>query len=90
MMGILDFTRGRVMSRVGARFQTSLDKRVFDAVMRKSAIKPDERSDTGLKDLQSVQKLMTSPLLMAFFDLPWTPIFLFGIAIFHPWLAGSF
>ena len=43
MMGILDFTRGRVMSRVGARFQTSLDKRVFDAVMRKSAIKTDER-----------------------------------------------
>lgn len=95
MMGILDFTRGRVMSRVGARFQTSLDKRVFDAVMRKSAIKPDERADTGLKDLESVQKLMTSPVLMAFFDLPWTPIFLFGIAIFHPWLgmlavAGGF
>ena len=95
MMGILDFTRGRVMSRVGARFQTSLDKRVFDAVMRKSAIKPDERADTGLKDLESVQKLMTSPVLMAFFDLPWTPIFLFGIAIFHLWLgmlavAGGF
>ena len=95
MMGILDFTRGRVMSRVGARFQTSLDKRVFDAVMRKSAIKPDERADTGLKDLESVQKLMTSSVLMAFFDLPWTPIFLFGIAIFHPWLgmlavAGGF
>ena len=38
---------------------------------------------------------MTSPVLMAFFDLPWTPIFLFGIAIFHPWLgmlavAGGF
>ena len=38
---------------------------------------------------------MTSSVLMAFFDLPWTPIFLFGIAIFHPWLgmlavAGGF
>jgi len=24
---------------------------------------------------------------MAGFDIPWTPFFLFGIAIFHPWLA---
>ncbi|MEL7179851.1 MAG: type I secretion system permease/ATPase, partial [Pseudomonadota bacterium] len=29
MMGILDFVRGRVMGRVGARFQADLDRRVF-------------------------------------------------------------
>ena len=40
MMGILDFTRGRIMARVGARFQDDLDRRVFDAVVRKSAVAP--------------------------------------------------
>ena len=40
VMGILDFTRGRIMARVGARFQARLDRRVFDAVVRKSAIAP--------------------------------------------------
>ncbi len=90
VMGILDFTRGRIMARVGARFQSRLDRRVFDAVIRKSAVAPDEQSQSSLADLESVQRLMTSPVLMAFFDLPWTPIFVAGIFIFHPmlgWLA---
>ncbi len=87
MMGFLDYARSRIMARVGARFQSRLDRRVFDAVMRKSAIAPDQRSGTGLRDLESVQRLLTSPGLMAFFDIPWTPFFLFGIALFHPWLG---
>mgnify|MGYP001043528420 CR=1 FL=1 len=38
MMGLLDYARGRIMARAGARFQARLDKRVFDAVMRKNAL----------------------------------------------------
>ena len=87
MMGLLDYARGRVMGRVGARFQDRLDRRVFDAVVRKAAVQPDERTMTGLADLESVQRLITSPVLMSMFDLPWTPIFLAGIWIFHPWLG---
>ncbi len=87
IMGILDFTRGRVMARVGARFQSDLDRRVFDAVIRKSAVAPDVKTQTGLADLEAVQRLITSPVLMAFFDMPWTPIFFAGIFIFHPMLG---
>jgi ATP-binding cassette subfamily C protein len=87
MMGILDYARGRVMARVAARFQAAMDVRVFDAVMRRAAVKPDELSATGLKDLESIQRLMSSPVLMAFFDMPWTPFFIAGIFVFHPWLG---
>ncbi|MDU8912611.1 type I secretion system permease/ATPase [Aestuariicoccus sp. MJ-SS9] len=87
MMGLLDYVRGRVMGRVAARFQSKLDTRVFDAVVRRSAVQPDELAATGLRDLESVQRLMSSPVLMAIFDIPWTPVFLFGIALFHPWLG---
>lgn len=87
MMGLMDYTRGRIMARVGARFQAKLDRRVFDAVVRKAAVAPDENTATGLRDLESIQRLITSPVLMAFFDLPWTPVFLAGIALFHPWLG---
>lgn len=87
VMGILDYTRGRVMARVGARFQADLDRRVFDAVVRKSVVAPDVKTQTGLADLESVQRLMTSPVLMAAFDLPWTPVFFAGIFIFHPILG---
>lgn len=87
MMGLLDYSRGRIMARVGARFQATLDRRVFDAMIRRSAVAPDPVAQTGLVDLESVQRLMASPVLMAGFDMPWTPIFLAGIALFHPWLG---
>lgn len=87
MMGLLDYSRGRIMGRVGARFQARLDRRVFNAVVRKAALKPDESTETGLRDLEAVQRLMTSPVLMAVFDIPWSMVFLTAIFIFHPWLG---
>ena len=87
MMGLLDYSRGRIMGRIGARFQSALDERVFKAVLRRAAIASDAKTSTGLRDLEAVQKLLTSPVFTAIFDLPWTPFFLFGIAIFHPWLG---
>ncbi len=87
VMGLLDYSRGRIMARAGARFQSALDRRVFDAMVRRSAVAPDASAQTGLADLESVQRLISSPVLMAGFDLPWTPIFLAGIALFHPWLG---
>lgn len=87
VMGILDYARGRIMARAGARFQAALDKRVFDAMIRRSAQAPDPAAQTGLSDLESVQRLISSPVLMAAFDMPWTPVFLVGIALFHPWLG---
>lgn len=87
MMGVLDYSRGRIMARVGARFQAMLDRRVFDAMIRRSAVAPDPNAQTGLADLESVQRLIASPVLMTVFDIPWTPLFLAGISLFHPWLG---
>ncbi|KPD11666.1 type I secretion system permease/ATPase [Phaeobacter sp. 11ANDIMAR09] len=87
MMGLLDYVRGRVLARIGARFQAALDKRVFDAAVRRSAVAQDPVAQTATADLEAIQRLMSSPVLGAGFDLPWTPLFLAGIALFHPWLG---
>lgn len=88
VMGILDYARGRVLARIGARFQTLLDRRVFSAVLRANARgRGTEGTESGLRDLESVQRLLTSPVLTAVFDIPWTPVFLGGIFLFHPWLG---
>lgn len=88
MMGILDYARGRIMGRAGARFQSRLDRRVFEASIRASgrADTPGEAA-TALRDLESVQRAITSPSLMAVFDLPWSPIYFAGIFLFHPFLG---
>jgi PrtD family type I secretion system ABC transporter len=88
MMGILDFVRGRVMGRVGARFQATLDRRVFAASMRGTTTgRAGRQAASGLRDLESVQKLMTSPALMSVFDLPFAPLFFVGIFVFHSWMG---
>ncbi len=87
MMALLDFARGRILARVGARFQSRLDRRVFDAVIRKTALRGSEETASGLRDLESIQRLFTSPAFSAAFDIPWTPFFIFGIFLFHPWLG---
>ena len=81
-MGLLDHARARVLSRAGARFQALLDKRVFDAVLRRS-VAPSERTkpESGLRDLETIQRVLSSPAPFALFDIPWTPIFLFGISL---------
>ena len=88
MMGILDFVRGRVMGRVGARFQARMDRRVFGAVLKATTLNRAPReAATGLRDLEATQRLITSPALMAVFDLPFVPLFFWGIFIFHPGLG---
>ncbi|MES0864781.1 type I secretion system permease/ATPase [Ruegeria sp. SCPT10] len=91
LMAMLDFARGRIVARFGARFQSKLDERVFDATLRRS-LNPQARSApaTALRDLESIQNLCSSPVLLAVMDIPWTPVFLAAIFIFHPllgWLA---
>jgi len=91
LMAMLDFARGRIVARFGARFQSQLDERVFDATMRRSLI-PQIRSApaTALRDLEAIQGLCSSPVLLAVMDIPWTPVFLAAIFLFHPllgWLA---
>lgn len=88
MMGFMDYARGRVLARAGAIFQTLLDHRVFSAVLRQAGLAAGRLGpNTGLRDLEAVQRLFSSPALFAVFDVPWTPVFLLAIFIFHPWLG---
>ena len=87
-MGMLDYARGRIMARIGARFQSLLDHRVFSAVLKQAGLAAGRQGpNTGLRDLEAVQRLLSSPALFAVFDIPWTPIFLLAIFVFHPWLG---
>ncbi|MFN3969767.1 MAG: type I secretion system permease/ATPase [Gemmobacter sp.] len=87
-MGLLDHARGRVMGRLAARFQDRLDRRVFEASVRRLSVLPnDPVAATGTRDLEAVQRLMASPVLLALFDIPWTPLFIAAIFVFHPMLG---
>lgn len=87
-MGFLDHARGRIMARIGARIQETLDRRVFSASVRRLTVAPgDPAALAAQRDLESIQRLWGSPVLLAIFDIPWTPLFIGAIFIFHPWMG---
>jgi ATP-binding cassette subfamily C protein len=89
-MGVLDYARARVMSRIGARIQEKLDRRVFAAAIKRMALIPnDPLAMAAQRDLEAIQRLWASPVLIALFDIPWAPMFLAAIFAFHPLLGWA-
>ncbi|WP_323041292.1 type I secretion system permease/ATPase [Gemmobacter sp.] len=92
MMGLLDWARGRLLTRMGAQFQARLDRRVFNAILKRSVSDQqiDEKTGSGqqLKDLEAINRFYASPVFASLFDAPWTPVFLIGLGYFHPWIGG--
>lgn len=89
LMGIIDLARNRVMSRVSARFQERMEARVFEASLRDGAATGNAAMVRGgLRELDSLQRLVASPLLLAIFDIPFAPLFLGAVFILHPVLGA--
>ena len=92
IMGLLDWARGRLLTRMGAQFQARLDRRVFNAILKRSVSDQqiDEKTGSGqqLKDLEAINRFYASPVFASLFDAPWTPVFLIGLGYFHPWIGG--
>lgn len=87
-MGLIDHARARIMARIGARMQDRLDRRVFAAALKVLTLTPnDATAIAAQRDLEAVQRLWASPVLLAVFDIPWIPMFLLAIFAFHPLLG---
>ncbi|MEK6216086.1 MAG: ABC transporter transmembrane domain-containing protein [Boseongicola sp.] len=86
---LLENARGRVMARAGARIQSHLNEPVIRSVLQRAALHRGAQSGS-LQDLDAVRGFLSSPVMLALFDVPWTPLFLAAIFIFHAllgWLA---
>jgi len=88
MMGVLDYARGRVLARAGAKLQARLDARVLRAALKRSA-SPEARSRpmAGPQEVEAIQRFASGTAPFAFFDAPWTPVFLAVLFLFH-WMLG--
>jgi ATP-binding cassette subfamily C protein len=83
--GVLDLIRGRILVRIGASLDESLDTRVFDTVAR-LPLKAGHRNDGMLpiRDLDSIRSFLSGLGPVAMFDLPWMPFYIAICFMFHP------
>lgn len=90
--GLLDFIRVRILNRLGARFEEKASGPIFDSVMRRKVAGRASPGDNMMSDLNSFRDFLSGNTLIAFFDSPWVPIYLFVLFVLHPYLGllGTF
>lgn len=87
-LGVLDFVRGRMLSRIGRAIDQALSPRVYEAVVR-LPLKSMSVSDglQPIRDLDQLRSFLSSPGPTALFDLPWIPLYLGLCFLFHFWIG---
>ena len=85
--GLMEFVRSRMLVRAGLQFDSILSRPLFDRVARMQLVNPNGGARTALGDADKVRSFITGQGVLAFFDVPWTPIFLMLCFAFHPWLG---
>jgi len=83
--GYFDALRSRMLCRVATMFDAGLQESIHTALatLPLRGVKP-VLLQQPLRDLDQVRAFMSSMGPTAFLDMPWIPIFLIGLFMFHP------
>ena len=86
-------SRTSLLVRTGTRLDSLLNARVFNASFM-AALNPSGASpERSLSDLTEIRQFLTGQAIFAFFDAPWTPIYMVVLFFLHPilgWVAIGF
>src|ERR1700754_4094000 len=85
MQGYFDALRSRMLCRVATLFDAGLQANIHTALatLPLRGVKP-MLMQQPLRDLDQIGAFMSSMGPTAFLDMPWIPIFLIGLFLFHP------
>src|SRR5215831_14991871 len=89
--GSLEALRARVLVRGGARFENVLRSPLFEASFMATLGRRSGAGDAqAFRDSDVVREFLTGAAVLAFFDIPWVPLFVAASFLLHPifgWLA---
>ena len=85
VQGYFDAMRARMLSRIATMFDGSLQGSIHAALaaLPLHGVKP-VLMQQPLRDLDQVRTFMSGMGPTAFLDMPWIPVFLIGLFLFHP------
>jgi ATP-binding cassette subfamily C exporter for protease/lipase len=93
VMAVSDWTRSRVLVRAGLQLDETLGTRVFNSSFEAYLDSTGTSPQRAFGDLLQVRQFLTGSGLYAFFDAPWTPVYIVVMFLLHPmlgWLAIVF
>lgn len=87
VIGMIEFARSSVMTRLGNRLDVKLNQLVFNAAFKRKIATGDNNPAQALNDLAQVRQVLSGNSLFALLDIPWTPFYLFVAFLVHPLLG---
>lgn len=88
VMGIVDYSRRRILARLGAQLQERVEERIFSSTARDKYFLPGLRKPiAGLNEIDNLRGFFHSDTLIAVLDFMWAPMFLVVVFFFH-WMLG--
>lgn len=89
VMAISEWLRTRLLVRIGIKFDKLLSRRVFQATYREKLSASPLNAMEAISDMNGIRTFMTGNGIFAFFDLPWTPLYIYVCYRLHPWLGWT-
>jgi ATP-binding cassette subfamily C exporter for protease/lipase len=87
VMGFAEWMRSRVLVSAGVRLDKQLGTQVFNASFESRLSQSGSASERSFGDLLQIRQFLTGNGIFAFFDAPWTPIYMAVLFFLHPWLG---
>ena len=87
VMAFAEWMRSRVLVRVGMHLDAILGTRVFNASFEANLAPSGARPSRSFGDLLQVRQFLTGNGILAFFDTPWTPVYMAVLFLLHPVLG---
>jgi ATP-binding cassette subfamily C exporter for protease/lipase len=88
VMAVAEWARSRLLVRAGVRFDEVLNTRVFKASFEAALNHSGGNPAKAFADLTRIRQFLTGSGVFAFFDAPWTPIYIFVMYLLHPELGA--
>ena len=92
-MAFAEWLRSVITIKAGVKFDQSLNRKLFNQAFERIFTANQKNSYEAMQDLTNIRQFMTSNGLFAFFDMPWTLIYVAVLFILSPalgWLAILF
>ena len=90
LQGYLDALRARMLTRIAAQFDVTLQQPLFAALAGLPLAGASlAETQQPLRDLDQVRGFLASSGPTAFLDMPWIPLFLVILFLFHPAIGSA-
>ena len=87
IMAVAEWMRSRLLVRTGVRLDSQLSTLVFNASFEAHLSQSGSNPSRAFGDLIQIRQFLTGNGIFAFFDAPWTPIYMAVLFFLHPWLG---